>query len=269
MKVDMDLTGKVALVTGASGGIGQAIAQRMTKAGATVIASYYRQHDAAERTAAELVDAGHCAHVVELDQRSVKSIEDCVGEVNDQHGRLDILVNNAAWNTPVPFPDLDALTPEVWDRVLETNLRGPFLLARGFAAMLKSGDGGHIVNIASTGGFVPAASSIAYASSKAGLLHLTRCLAVALAPEVAVNSVCPGVVENTGMANRALDAQQQRRVREGSLLGRNAQLADIAEQVLGLARSTSVTGQTIAIDGGTSLLNSQSVAPIPTEKGTT
>jgi 3-oxoacyl-[acyl-carrier protein] reductase len=249
----MDLTGKVALVTGASGGVGKAIARRLTEAGATVIVSYIGPRRPAETTAAELVDAGRHAHLVELDQRSVASIEDCVRTVKAQHGRLDVLVNNAAWNTMIRFQDLDALTPELWDRVLETNLRGPFLLARGFAAMLKADGGGHIVNIASTGGFIPNASSIAYASSKAGLIHLTRCLAVALAPEVAVNSVSPGLVENTGMANRALDAEQQRAVREGALLGRTAQLADIAEQVVMLVRSTSVTGQTIAIDGGVSL----------------
>ncbi|UIX29244.1 SDR family NAD(P)-dependent oxidoreductase [Streptomyces sp. GQFP] len=249
----MDLVGRVALVTGASGGIGRAVAQRLTEAGAAVIAGYYGAQDGAEKAAGELVEAGQCADLVELDQRSSASIEDCVGKVRARHGRLDILVNNAAWNTPIPFQDLDALTPDLWDRVLETNLRGPFLLARGFASMLKAEGGGHIVNIASTGGFVPAASSIAYASSKAGLLHLTRCLAVALAPEVAVNSVSPGVVENTGMSNRVMDAEQQRTASEASLLGRTAQLADIAEQVLALVRSTSVTGQTIAIDGGTSL----------------
>lgn len=248
----MDLTGKVALVTGATGGVGGAIARRLTEAGATVIATSYGSRDAAE-SAGELADAGQCADLLELDQRSVTSIENCVATVKARHGRLDVLVNNAAWNTPVPFQDLDALSPELWDRILETNLRGPFLLARGFAAMLKADGGGHIVNIASTGGFVPAASSIAYASSKAGLLHLTRCLAVALAPEVAVNSVSPGLVENTGMSNRALDAEQQRAVREGALLGRTARLADIADQVLVLVRSTSVTGQTIAIDGGGSL----------------
>jgi 3-oxoacyl-[acyl-carrier protein] reductase len=252
-EVGMDLAGRVVLVTGASGGVGGAIARRMTEEGATVVATYYGAQDAADSAAGELVDASHRANLLELDQRSVTSIEDCVGIVRAQHGRLDVLVNNAAWNTPIRFQDLDALTPELWDRILETNLRGPFLLARAFASMLKADGGGHIVNIASTGGFVPAASSIAYAASKAGLLHLTRCLAVALAPEVAVNSVSPGVVENTGMSNRVLDAEQQRAVREGSLLRRTAQLADIADQVVGLVRSTSVTGQTIAIDGGTSL----------------
>jgi 3-oxoacyl-[acyl-carrier protein] reductase len=107
-------------------------------------------------------------------------------------GRVDMLVNNAAWNIGIPFPDLDALTAEIWDRVLEISLRGPYLLARALAPQLRAHGAGRIVNIASAGGLYPAGSSIAYSVSKAGLIHLTRCLAVALAPEVTSTASPPG-----------------------------------------------------------------------------
>src|SRR5215211_9424450 len=121
-------------------------------------------------------------------------------------GRIDILVNNAAWNIGIPFADLDALTPEIWDRVHETNLRGPFLLSRSFASELQRHKAGRIINIASLAGLAPGGSSIAYAASKAGLIHLTHCLAVALAPDVTVNCIAPGLVEGTRMAQRLPEA---------------------------------------------------------------
>ena len=136
---------------------------------------------------------------------------------------MDILVNNAAWNIGIPFTDLDALTPEIWDRVLETNLRGPYLLARAFAPHLRAHGAGRIVNIASVGGLYPASSSIAYSASKAGLIHLTRCLAVALAPDVTVNCIAPGLVEGTRMAQRIPEEVVQME-RQQVVLGRVASL---------------------------------------------
>ena len=159
------------------------------------------------------------------------------------------MVNNAAWNIGIPFPDLDALTPEVWDRVLETNLRAPFLLARAAASLLKADGGGHIVNISSAGGITPGSSSIAYSSSKAALNHLTRCLAVAMAPEVAVNCVAPGLVEGTRMANRLPD-NVANGARNQAVLGRVGQVEDIAEQVHTFVTSTSISGQIMVVDGG-------------------
>jgi 3-oxoacyl-[acyl-carrier protein] reductase len=246
----MQLKGKVALVTGATGGIGHAIAQRLGSAGATVIATYVGSKEGAEITANDATHTGGTARTMQLDQRSPKAIEQCARAIADEHGRLDILVNNAAWNVRVAFPDLAALTPDLWDRVLETNLRGPFMLARACAALLKADGGGHIVNISSIGGIAPIGSSIAYAASKAGLNHLTRCLAVAMAPEVAVNCIASGLVENTRMSNRAMDRLAQEAARQRALLGRTTQTSDIAEQVMTFVTSTSVTGQTIVIDGG-------------------
>jgi 3-oxoacyl-[acyl-carrier protein] reductase len=244
------LDGKVALVTGATGGIGAAVARRLGAAGATVITTQVESREASEATSNVATHKSGSASVMHLDQRSPESIEQCIHGIADEHGRLDILVNNAAWNVRVAFPDLQALTPDLWDRVLETNLRGPFLLARACAALLKAHGGGHIVNISSSGGIAPIGSSIAYAASKAGLNHLTRCLAVALAPEVAVNCIASGLVENTGMSNRALDPAAQEATRRQALLGRSTQTSDIAEQVVTFVTSTSITGQIVVIDGG-------------------
>ncbi len=245
----MKLQGKVALITGASGDIGGAIARRLGREGAHVIAAYVGAAEAAAATASDVSAAGGSASVLQLDQRDPQAVDICMATVAQQHGRLDILVNNAAWNIGIPFPDLDSLTPDIWDRVLETNLRGPFLLARAGAALLKADGGGHIVNISSAGGISPGSSSIAYSASKAALNHLTRCLAVAMAPEVAVNCVAPGLVENTRMANRLPDAVAEG-ARRQAVLGRVGQPEDIAEQVVTFVTSTSISGQTMVVDGG-------------------
>ena len=106
---------------------------------------------------------------MQLDQRDPEAIDALIETVRQKHNRLDVLVNNAAWNIGIPFRRLDELTADIWDRVMETNLRAPFLLARAAAALLSAGNGGHIVNISSAGGISPGSSSIAYSSSKAGI----------------------------------------------------------------------------------------------------
>jgi 3-oxoacyl-[acyl-carrier protein] reductase len=244
-----ELAGKVALVTGASGDIGGAIARRLGQSGAHVIATYVGAEDAARATVDDITGDGGTASMLQLDQRNPDAIDACMERIAQDNGRLDILINNAAWNIGIPFPELDKLTADIWDRVLETNLRAPFLLARAGADLLKADGGGHIVNISSTGGITPGSSSIAYSSSKAGLNHLTRCLAVAMAPQVAVNCVAPGLVENTRMAQRLPDkvAAGARRL---AILGRVGQTDDIAEQVMTFVTSTSITGQIMVVDGG-------------------
>ncbi len=243
------LANRVALVTGASGDIGGGIARRLGAAGASVIVGYVGAVESAEATAADIQQTGGQATTVQLDQRDPDAIDNCLKQIRETHGRLDILVNNAAWNIGIPFPDLDALSPDIWDRVLETNLRAPFLLARTAASLLKADGGGHIVNISSAGGISPGSSSIAYSCSKAGLNHLTRCLAVAMAPEVQVNCIAPGLVEDTRMANRLPDAVAEG-ARRQAVLGKVGQVEDIAEQVHTFVTSESVSGQVIVIDGG-------------------
>ena len=249
MSMSDELEGKVSMVTGGSGDIGSAIAKRLGQSGSNVVITYVGAEDLANQTVDEIKAEGGKASALRLDQRDPNEIEAIISQISQDQGRLDILVNNAAWNIGIPFPNLEELTAEIWDRVLETNLRAPFLLARAAASLLKADGGGHIVNISSAGGISPGSCSIAYSSSKAGLNHLTRCLAVAMSPDVAVNCVAPGLVENTRMANRLPDAVSNA-ARKQAILGKVGQTEDIAEQVLTFVTSTSVTGQTIVIDGG-------------------
>jgi 3-oxoacyl-[acyl-carrier protein] reductase len=215
----VDLSGKVAFVTGGSGDIGGAIARGLAGAGVDVAVSYVGDAQCAGATVDAVQKIGRRSIAVQLDQRDSNSADASVGKVVAEFGRLDILVNNAAWNVGIPFGDLNALTAEIWDRVLETNLRGPHLLARAFAPELRRHKAGRIVNIASVAGITPSGSSIAYASSKAGLIHLTHCLAVALAPDVTVNCIAPGLVEGTRMAERVPE-EVKRRARMQVVLGR-------------------------------------------------
>ena len=242
-------TTPVALVTGASGDIGAAIAKILGNNGWHVIGTYVGAAEAAAATVAAVIDSGGSAEAMQFDQRNPSAIDAIIAAIGENHGRLDVLVNNAAWNIGIPFRRLEDLDADTWDRVLETNLRAPFLLARAAADLLKAGDGGHIVNISSAGGISPGSSSIAYSSSKAGLNHLTRCLAVAMSPQVAVNCIAPGLVENTRMAQRLPDNVAQS-ARQTAVLGRVGQAEDIANQTLTFVQSRSITGQIMVIDGG-------------------
>ena len=245
----MELDGKTALVTGASGDIGRAIAEALASAGCDIAITYIGDRERAGVTAAAVEAAGRRPSIIRLDQRDEGSITEAAAAVIAAHGRCDILVNNAGWNIGIPFPDLDQLDPSTWDRVLETNLRGPFLLSRALAPSLQKHGSGRIVNIASVGGLYPGSSSIAYSCSKAGLIHLTHCLAVAMAPSVTVNCVAPGLVEGTRMAMR-LPEQVADGARQMAVLGRVGSTVDIAEATVMLCRAETITGQTIVVDGG-------------------
>lgn len=245
----MQLEAKVAFVTGGSGDIGGAIATALAGAGCDVALSYVGNEDGAAATVAVVEAAGAAALPIRLDQREADSIEAASAAVLDRFGRCDVLVNNAAWNIGIPFPDLDRLDEDTWDRVLETNLRGPYLLARALAPHLREHREGRIVNVASVGGLMPGSSSIAYSCSKAGLIHLTHCLAVALAPDITVNCVAPGLVEGTRMALR-LPEEVADGARRQAVLGRVGSPDDIAAAALMLCRADSITGQTIVVDGG-------------------
>ena len=172
-----------------------------------------------------------------------------VGDVTARFGRLDILVNDAAYNKAIPFTDLDNLTQEVWDKIMAVNLTGPMRLTKAVAPVMKAQGRGRIVNIASVAGLGPTGSSIAYAVSKAGLIHLTRCMAVALAPETLVNCVAPGLLEGT-RATANLRPEMDRATRAASLLKKPADKDDCADMVVTMCRTETMTGQTVVIDSG-------------------
>lgn len=245
----MDLRDRVALVTGGTGGLGAVIARTLAAEGAHIALTYLEHRDEGRAMCAEIEAAGRKALLVHLDQTDPASCVAAVEATVGAFGRLDILVNNAAMNRPVPFSDLDALTPEVWDLLLSTNLRGPFLLARAAAAHLKRQDQGRVVNIAGFAGLAPVGSSIGLAVSKAGLIHLTRCLAVALAPSITVNCIAPGLMAGTRMSAR-VGPEAIAALKERAILKCTTNLDDVARQVVAFCRADSISGQTQVIDGG-------------------
>jgi 3-oxoacyl-[acyl-carrier protein] reductase len=172
-----------------------------------------------------------------------------VEEVGKRFGRIDILVNDAAYNKSIPFSDLDGLSQEVWDTIMAVNLTGPMRLIKAVAPLMKAQGRGRIVNIASVAGLAPTGSSIAYAVSKAGLIHLTRCMAVALAPETLVNCVAPGLLEGT-RATANLRPELIERSAAGALLKKAADKDDCADMVVTMCRTETMTGQTTVIDAG-------------------
>ena len=245
----MELEGTAALVTGGSGDLGRAIAVALADAGADVAVTWIDHKDGAAKTCRRVARRGQRAAMVQLDVSDTTSIAPAVDTVLAEFGRLDILVNNAGWNVGVPFRDLEALTVEIWNHIQDVNLRGPFFLARAAAPHLRARGAGRMVNVASVAGLRPAGSSIAYAVAKAGVIHLTRCLAVALAPEVTVNCVAPGLIEGTRMAQR-LPAEVVDSTRRLAVLQRSTAAEDVAAQVVAFCRSDSVTGQVLNIDTG-------------------
>jgi 3-oxoacyl-[acyl-carrier protein] reductase len=245
----MDLRDRAALITGATGGLGAVIARALASEGANVALTHLGHRDEGVDICREIEAKGRKTVLVHLDQSDAASCEAAVEKAVGFLGRLDILINNAAVNQPVPFQDLDGLTPEIWDRLLNTNLRGPFLLTRAAARHLKRQDQGRVVNVSGFPGLAPLGSSIALAVSKAGLIHLTHCLAVALAPSITVNCVAPGLMEGTRMSSR-VRPEAIAALREKAALKRTTDLDDVARQVILFCQAESITGQTLVIDGG-------------------
>lgn len=247
----MRTEGSVAVVTGGTGGLGRRIAHALAAAGADVAMVCHQAVAEAEALAAalEAEQPGCRTRAFRADVGVASDVERLRDEVLVAFGAVDVLVNDAALNRWIPFGDLDALTPEVWDDIVRTNATGPYLCSRAFAPALRAGAGGRIVNISSIAGRDPQGSSIAYAVSKAALDHLTRCLAVALAPDVLVNGVAPGYMEGTAMSAR-LPPERVAHSVGSSLLQRPTDRDDVAAQVVAFVRSDSTTGQTICVDAG-------------------
>ena len=246
----MELRGTVALVTGGNGGLGSRICHALAREGVSLAVMYAASQDAAEALAAEIAARHQVAAVaMQCDIADAASVTALVGRVTEHFGRLDILVNDAAYNIAIPFPQLEDLTDEVWEKVMAVNLTGPMRLTRAVAPIMKAQGSGRVVNIASVAGLGPTGSSIAYAVSKAGLIHLTRCMAVAMAPEVLVNCVAPGLLEGT-RATANLRQEQVEKSAAGSLLKRAADKDDCAEMVVTMCRTGTMTGQTVVIDSG-------------------
>ena len=248
----MDLRGAIALVTGGNGGLGQRICHALAKEGVHIAVMYAQSRDQAEGVARELTSSyqiNAAAFACDITDRS--AVERLVGQVTARFGRLDILINDAAYNKSIPFKDLDGLTTEEWSKIIDVNLTGTMHAIKAVAPVMQKQKRGRIVNIASIAGLMPGGSSIAYAVSKAGLIHLTRCMSVALAPDVLVNCVAPGLLEGT-RATANLSQTQIENSASSALLKRAADKDDCADQVVTMCRTETMTGQTVAIDSGLS-----------------
>jgi NAD(P)-dependent dehydrogenase (short-subunit alcohol dehydrogenase family) len=245
--MEISLEGKVALVTGASRGIGKAIAGTFAGAGADVMLSS-RKQDALEAAAADIGTGGGKLEVFAANAGEPDQVAACVAATVERLGRVDILVNNAATNPYMGRP-IEIDLPR-FDKTWQVNYRGPVVWAQeAWKAGMQAG-GGNVINIASIGGFSVEVSIGHYNVTKAALMHLTRTLAMDLAPHVRVNAIAPGLVK-TDMA-RALWEPAEEAIAAHTPLHRLGEPQDIANAALFLASDLSswVTGQTIVVDGG-------------------
>jgi 3-oxoacyl-[acyl-carrier protein] reductase len=246
----MKLEGTVALVTGGGTGIGRATGLLLAKEGAAVAVNYSRSEADAEATAAEIRAAGGRAMTSRADVSDDAAVEAMIQGVVKEWGRLDVLVNNAGMTYFVEHADLDALTEEMWDRMLAVNLKGVFFCCRAAARVMRQERSGRIVNVTSVAGLTGRGSSIGYCASKAGVISVTKSLAMALAPEILVNAVAPGFVESRWTAGKD---QFRARSLAGTPLERVALPEDVADAILYLAKTDFVTGQVLTVDGGRTL----------------
>jgi 3-oxoacyl-[acyl-carrier protein] reductase len=249
----MQLEGAVAIVTGGGTGIGRAVSESLARAGArAVVVNYSRSAEEAGSTASALAELGCEGVPWQASVADEAAVNGMVGETLARFGRLDVLVNNAGTTRFIPMPDLDALTREVWDTILSVNLLGTFYCCRAAGPALKESRGA-IVNIASVAGTRAAGSSLVYGVSKAAVLQLTRNLAVALAPEVRVNAVAPGLVATRWFRipfGEEAAAVAEERNATGTPLGRVATAEHVAQAVMGFLGADQVTGETVVVDGG-------------------
>ncbi len=248
--ISCDLAGTRSLVTGAASGIGLATATLFARCGSRVAINDLPDNPALARQVASLQDAGLDVVAAPGDVGDAHGCESMVMAAIDALGGLDHLVNNAgtpATSRPVPPRDLDAIDDSMWLTVLSVNLVGPYRCARVAAAALRHG-GGAIVNTCSVAGLTGTGSSTAYAASKAGLINLTQALAKALAPQVRVNAVAPGVVDSPWECRWPDEDNQERLARIP--LNRAGTPDDFAESILFLARASYITGHTLVVDGG-------------------
>lgn len=250
----LSLTGKVALVTGASRGIGAAIALAFADAGADVIVSSRKQPDI-DKVAEQIRGMGRKTLAVAAHNREADDIRKLAAAAKEAFGRVDILVNNAATN-PVMAPLMD-IEEKTWDQIINTNLKGYFLMSQLAAKMMiENGRGGDIINISSVGGVSPDPGLGVYCISKAGINMLTKSLAVELGQHnIRVNAIAPGVVQTRFSqaiwSNEAIMKQELAH----TPLQRIAQPEEVARTALWLASGAAayVTGQVIVMDGGGSV----------------
>lgn len=255
---DKPLRGKTALITGAARRLGRASALTLAEAGADVAITFRQSSREARATVVDIAAAGVRAFALHCDVTDEASVRNAMKEAGRELGRIDILVNNAANYETVEF---EKLTLRQWDGIFASNVRGPFLVVReALKWMRRRGKGdkrpieAKIINMGSLGGIQPWATHAHYCSSKAALHMLTKVMAKALAPEIAVNAVAPGMID----FGEKSAASFMRRMAGGTPMERNGSADDVAAAVLFFATAPQfITGQILTVDGGLSLMGAE------------
>lgn len=241
------MTEQVALVTGSTSGIGEAVVRRLVPDGYRVVINSVKSVDAGEKLVAEL--GAEVAHYVQADVAALEDAQRLIRQTIDRFGRLDVLVNNAGTTQVIPHGDLETATPDVFRHLYDVNVVAAWQLIVAAMPHLRESNG-CIVNVSSLAGVRPSGSSIPYAVSKAALNHMTRLLANVVGPQVRVNAVAPGLVDTPWTADWD---DLRAAVSAMAPLGRSGQPDDIAEVVLAQIRSRYVTGEIWLVDGGLQL----------------
>jgi 3-oxoacyl-[acyl-carrier protein] reductase len=249
----MDNSKPVALITGASTGIGRSATIALAKNGYDVIVNYRRSEEAARETAREAEAAGAKVLLQRCDISDDAGVRAMLSAIEAEFGRLDTLINNAGTTVDVAPTDFDAMTVEAWNRVFSVNVLGVFLVTRAATPLLKKSPNACIVNTCSIAGLRPSAQPLPYAASKAAVANLTKTLANALGPQIRVNAVAPGWIQGEWM-KRTLAGNYD------GLMGRRAKYTplkrcctedDVADSMLSLIlHNRFVTGEIIIVDGG-------------------
>jgi 3-oxoacyl-[acyl-carrier protein] reductase len=243
----MDLEDQVVFITGGAGGLGRAMCRRFAAEGARLVIGYRTSADAARALAHELPGSGHSATQAPVE--NARRLASVGAEIEADYGRLDILINNAGITRFVAHDDLDGLDDDLIDDIFRTNWRGAFACVRACRPLLAAGPGGLVINISSIAGATAMGSNIAYCASKAALNSMTLALARALAPEIRVVALSPGLAETdfvTGLDPAWWDEQRRR-----TPLQRLATPGDVAEAALAIATSLKFSnGCIIPVDGG-------------------
>ena len=248
----MKVAGKVALVTGGSRGIGRAIVETFAREGASVILNYCHGEQAAGELAKALeATSSSRIMMVQADVSQADQVREMMRQIEARFGRLDILVNNAG--IALPGTRLQDLTEDQWERVLAVNLKGVFLCTQAASTLMLQGGGGVIISLASVRGMLGGGSSLPYAVSKAGVITLTKSLAIELAPTIRVNCLAPGYISTELLATKPPEALQK--LEQATLLKRLGTPEDVAEAALFLASDAAayLTGITLPVTGGFAL----------------
>ncbi|WP_339284025.1 SDR family NAD(P)-dependent oxidoreductase [Paenibacillus sp. FSL R5-0486] len=241
---------RVALITGGGTGIGRAVSEMLAERGALVAVNYSRSQDAARETVQHILDTGGHAFAVQANVANDLDVRRMVTTITETYGPITALVNNAGITRHIPMHDLESVTDDVWNELLDVNVKGMFHCARAVTEGMRQAGGGSIVNLGSIAGSTGSGSSLPYAVSKAAVHGLTLSLAHALSPHIRVNAVVPGAV-----ATRWWAGNEERMYRLGGevLLQHIASPEDIAHMICAALEQQSMTGQLITVDSGQTL----------------